>query len=419
MSGGGPPSAEGAREHSDDGDAREHSHAARARDDSHAAHSSVPSSTERRLPRPAHFGLVLLAVRRVLTPALFVIAVPLACLFAFGGGPSDLALVGPTSAERLAATRRADAWTGLGLCALPAALFASAAFGRRWRAGDRLWLGTRPLSRAAIATSAWLGSWAGAAALAAGVALVAEVAAGEAASAPRVLRQVPAPRALLVEGDERAAWSVSDPAGELAPGRLLRLTLATAPGSGPAARVRFRCARGDQSSESEALVHGRMTIDVALPRAASEDVVLTLERLGPGCAVILSPDSLALLDPSANARRASAELFLRAALFLGAWTALAQGFGAWMRPSAALALALALALPAWSLGRATPFLPGCDLPTALGEASMGLVPRALALAPALAGLALFACAGLLLATRGLDASPADDGCDDPLDPQSG
>jgi hypothetical protein len=34
-------------------------------------------------------------------------------------------------------------------------------------------------------------------------------------------------------------------------------------------------------------------------------------------------------------------------------------------------------------------------------------------------LALFAGAGLFLASRGLDASPAADGCDEPLDARNG
>ncbi len=212
------------------------------------------------------------------------------------------------------------------MLALPAVVFASASFGRRCRGRDRLWLGSRALSRSAITASTWLGNWAGGVALAAGIALAAEVAAGPAASAPRSLRDVPAPPALLVESGERAAWSVTDPESELAHGRSLRLTLATAPGSSPSALVRFRCARGDAASASEVRVHGRMSIELALPEQTSgtDDVVLSVEKLGEGCTVELLPDALALIEPALSARLASAELFLRVALFLGAWTALAM-----------------------------------------------------------------------------------------------
>ncbi len=87
-----------------------------------------------------------------------------------------------------------------------------------------------------------------------------------------------------------------------------------------------------------------------------------------------------------------------------------DGFGAWMRSVAAGGLALALALPCFGLGRAAPFLPGSDLFLALGETGAGLVPRALAPTPSLAGLTLFALTGLFLARRGLDAGAAD--CED-------
>ncbi len=336
-------------------------------------------------------GLLLLALRR-----MFPLPVVAATLLVAAG----FALAHPASVS--APIRRETTWTALALVALPLALHAAASLGRRWRLGDRAWLGSRAVSRGTVALSAWLGTWIGAIALFGGIALLAEVG-REDGGARRRLRALESPRAALVEPGARTAWS----AGELGDGEglLLHLALGTAPGSGPTATIRATCTRGAESSTAEALVFGRSSIEVEVPRGHGE-VRIEVAKPGPGCTVVLAPGALSLHVAEDRAGLASFELFLRWVLFVGAWTALAMGIGAWMRASVATALALAAALPVLGAGRGAAWLPGADLATALAEAGDGLIPPH---APVIAlfGFAVLALSGIALAARGLDAGAGD------------
>jgi hypothetical protein len=357
-------------------------------------------------------ALAGLAFRRALTRELVLAIVVLLVLWPFVLPDAHRASPVLDANAALLAARREATWFGLAFLLLPVFLYRAAATGRHWNDGDREWLGARPVAPYSIVLGAWFGLWFAGALLAVVVTLWAEQAAKRGGLTHRMVRAVPCLGTTLVGSDERRSWEVEDPGGALRHGRSLRLALATAPGAGPTARVRLTCERTSPTSPTsptpersavEAIVAGRTSFDLALP-SGDGGVRLTLEKLGAGCTIVLQPNALRLVEPAAGPSAGARAALGRALLFLGAWTALALGFGTWMSTGTATALLLALLLPS---GVATAFgelWPAAGMPGAVSNLGEGLVPAALP-AGALVGVLAAAGIGLVLARFGLEREP--------------
>jgi hypothetical protein len=347
-------------------------------------------------------SLALLALRRVSPRGRRVAGAALTLLWLASGG-AGIGATGVLDEQPLRAARRSTAWIVFGCLFVPILFHAAADTGRRWAAGDRDWIGARAVSHACFAASTWLGLWLFGALAAAAVAGLGELAAGGDGPSARRLASLSAPSAILVTADARAAWVLEDGAGALRPGRRLQAELLATPGAGPTAPVAFTCRRrsGGETSRVEGIVSGRTRLELPLPEGGG-DVELVLERRGPGCGVAILADSLALFEPVPSERAGSLALLLRVLVWLGAWSAVALGLGAWMRPMAAAALTLALQLPTWSADAdgAARLFPGVRLGRALDLVGAGRVPVAPG-ATELLGLVLLAALGCALAVSGL------------------
>lgn len=301
-----------------------------------------------------------------------------------------------------AALVRQDVWALFGLLGAPLFLVRAASFARIWTRSDSEWLGSRPISRLRVVLVLLLGAWAGALALAAIAALFSELALPRETAGVRFVRTLETPSAVLVEGDPPLSWIQEDlRLDELASGARLILRPTVAPGSGPAVTVRVEVSSpAGVLAFAEERIHGPSAIELGLPTGAHGPASLSIGRAGPGAVLLVPGRSVDLVCASSSARLASLGIGLRVALALGAWTALAAGLGAWMRPGIASCLVVACLLQTWVLGGGRTFLPGGDLAVTWQLVGRGLVPPA----PDLAVLAIDlvgALVGLALLHRGL------------------
>lgn len=352
-------------------------------------------------------GLVRLALRRSLAGGLWLLALAFVAWRASWTPSAALSgLLDGVDPEHVArALTRRGVWSALLLLAVPWAVSRAAAAVPRWRRGEVAWLASAPVSRARVVASTALGQALAAAAVVAGIALVAESAAARAAGAPLLARRAPEALrplgaldlgpALLELPGQALVFEIETP-DEAA---FLRVQLVAIAG-GNAAHVRLSLTRGSESTGSECTgaetaVHGRAELRAPIP-AGDGSLEVELERLGPGpIAAVVGAE---LLERVPDERLAGAALALRSWVALLAWQALAFGCGAWMRAELAAGLALALALLACMLPGAP--LAGAGLPGALALAGEGLVPGRLGLVAAL-GTALALIAGWWLAHAGL------------------
>jgi hypothetical protein len=303
----------------------------------------------------------------------------------------------------LGAWVRASVWAALAALGLPFVVGRAAGLARRWRLADAEWLAPSPLSPASIQGALLAGTSLAAFLLVALGALAAEAFA-PAAPGLRWAGTVGLAPAVLAEGAPPATCEV---AGSV-PARGTRLAIrpTLAPGSGQAVSLCASLASASgEVSRVEARIHGRTTLELAVPDPDGAPLRFTLERSGPGAVLVLPGREADLLAPLPTDRSASLALGVRAWLALAAWMALAAGLGAWMRTSLAALLVLSLALLALAadaeLGTALRrFLPGGDLALAYARVAAGVVPPGPDAGAVLADLAGF-LAGLVLLRAGL------------------
>lgn len=357
------------------------------------------------MPSP---GLALLALRRLLSRTFLLAALALAALWTLQSFEVREATQAADEAL-LRATRRESTWLIFALCLLPTCFWAAARVGERWFDGDRDWIGARAITHARFLFSTWCGLWLAAALVCLAIGVGSELAAGGSGASARELATLDSPTLLLLEDEARGSWVLDEREGVLREGRELRLELRATPGAGPTARVRLSGRRVSSAKRTsmEAIVSGRTRVVLELPPGAGP-LELELEKLGPGCGVLVLPGALDLFEPIASERSGSVALVVRVLAWLGAWLAVALALGTWMRAATATVLTLALQLPLWSLASspsrvrevAAHLLPGLGLPRALALVGDGLAP-ALPSHTILLGLALLTGGALWSAGRGL------------------
>ena len=354
-------------------------------------------------------GLVLLALRRLLSRSFLLAAVVLAALWT----SLDFSITEATQTADAAlsrSTRREFTWVLFAGCLLPICFYGAARVGERWFTGDRDWIGARSISHARFALSTWLGVWLAAALVSFSIGTLSEFTAGGDGASSRRLASLSAPTRLLAEDDASTSWVLDEDWSALDEGRLLRLELHATPGDGPTAQVRFSARRssGGENSVIDVVVSGRTRVELVVPSGTGA-LELGLDKLGRGCGIVVLPDSLALFEPIASERSASVAVFVHALFWLGAWLAIAMGLGTRMHASTATGLTLALQLPLWNAVHSSPagaravlagILPGSELPDALVLLGDGLA-LALPAHTTLFGFLLLVALGLRMTVTGL------------------
>jgi hypothetical protein len=231
----------------------------------------------------------------------------------------------------------------------------------------------------------------------------AELAAGAAPAAPRLVRTAEHAPLRLGPDAERAA--VALPAVRLAGDDVLRVTLLEIPSAPAGLDVRVAVRAGDVlAGERRVRVAGRAVVDVPLARPAGAqgggvEVALERDPANPHAGVVVPGASIQHLRRDATERRASLVLFARFTLALIGLGALALGLGAWMRASLAGLVTLSAWLCAWAFDLGRGIAPGADLAAAVRLVGEGVVPPAPGAGPAL-GCAACVALGVALGRRG-------------------
>lgn len=270
------------------------------------------------------------------------------------------------------ATARAGAWTLMAIALGPWLVFRAAATVARWRRGEIDWLASTPASRLQLMVSAWFGTFAASLAVVAVVATVAELTVPVDRSTFALRTRLETPERAVIDGSNTLRWSSAVP--EVRPGSKLRLQLAFVPIE-VFADVEWSATRGSERTEVRQRVFSRCALDVDAPSGSGE-VTFELARVEGGGIVLFDEPGLAVLEPGASSRASSTALALHCALVLAAWSALALGFGAWMRPTIAFASLAALSFATFviELDALAAFLPWIELAKAFDSSSRGVVP---------------------------------------------
>ena len=336
-------------------------------------------------------ALALLSARRALAPGVLLFAATVLglCLRA-DWGAGDAAV-------------REAAWSVVALAVLPLLAVRAARIVGGWRTGEGEWLGSSAAGRPGILVSAWLGTWAGGTILLALAALAIEAAArGPAEPSLRRIGEIALPDATWITAGAASAWTASPAESDWPAGARGHIEVAFGPGYASPADLVLTARRAGQERVGRARIVSRGSIEVGIPPGSGElRLEVACERAGARAYV--ASDAMEVWLPCASERLAGSAILLRLALGLGAWTALAIGFGACVgTPIAALAL-LAIWTPAWLADRAPEWLPAGDLWRALEIAGSGRVPGPVEPA-SLATLAALAAAGLAIGALGLAGS---------------
>lgn len=352
--------------------------------------------------------LCRLALRRALTPGVLLWVVLLALALASNDWSAGVIAPDVRGDPLLFdawcdGLTRQGLWSGFCLALLPLLVIRAAGIVGRWRSkGEVDWLGSRACGPLAIAASTACGTLLAAWILVlAWWALVAMCVPGDIASL-QLAGSLPAPGAVWVDGAHARAWTVELPPetrGAHGRGARIRVELGLGAGAGPATEVVLRALSAGATTIGRAHIGTRGSVEVSLPASAAA-VELELSVSDPAARVLVLSDSAELWVPVAYGGTADRAIALRAALALIGWLFLALGLGAWVSaPSAALGV-LALWIGAWLAQRPCAWIPGVDLPDALGTVAHGRVPRELD-PRAFAGAIVALVTGLALAATGL------------------
>jgi len=336
-----------------------------------------------------HARLVALTIRRILPwpLALGIGALLLTSVLRSGSAP----WLATGEEALLRAARRLDAW-GISLVfAWPLLVARSGLLGATRR---NEWLAPAPAAGAALAHLA--GVLVAVLAVVSGTALCAELAAGSAPHGWQTMRRFATPAGALFPG-RPVHWEEPGLAHDDGGALRLRIAVTVAPGSGPAATLRFEARTRTESASVEERVAARTHIDLDLDHLErdGQPLVLELASVGQGALPVLLPDGLQELRPIDSERAQSLELALRAAGTLAVACALALGLAGWMRPALAAVLAIALVLVPLQLGPGARWFPAGDLARAWGDVAAGLAPASLPWSAWAGALAVVAAAGAL------------------------
>jgi len=343
--------------------------------------------------------LFLLHLRRSLHPGLALVLVGTGLLVVLGApqGARDVLRAGIDSQALERGLRRADLALALGLVLAPVLAAAAVRSQRAIESGERLWLLTRPVSRARVAVSSWAGALAGACLWLALLGLAVEAWAAGGGATWR-----PAGELEIVEPERRGAAGVlgwtSPTASPRPDGARARLSanLLGSYNEVEAFELRVVDAAGAGRASGPVQPAARTVVEVDLPAGAAP-LSFELEAMGAERSLALRGARLELFLP-ATERGGTWGLALRAALVLGALLSLGMGLGAWLRPASVLLLLLGGYALVWLetdrldgtlLAR---WLPGYDLPRALALVGEGRAPAELGIAPWL-GAALLVTLG--------------------------
>jgi len=389
------------------------------------------------------FALARLAFRRAIGRVLLAWCVAIGIFLALREWAPPSAWLGARDASDAASIAsglaREGVWSVVCVAILPLFVLHAARTIGRWRAGEVEWLASRSASRATIVCGTWLGQWTAALCVLAAAAVMAESRAGASRPSFELAGRIGDDRAAWIEGRRAIVWRARDPGNDAPPGARARFELALGAGSAPSVRVildarripraadaRSSAANSDTASSSseagsssigssspglrsgsfasgavndharvEKLIATRGDIEVDIPRDAG-DVEFSIACAEDGERAFLLSERGELWTPVATNRMASAAVFARAAIALGAWLAIAIGLGGWMHASSAALLLAALMIAAWMSAEPSPIWPGGDLVTALAIAERGRVPPPISLQAPLAAM-LAAAFGLALA----------------------
>lgn len=367
------------------------------------------ASQLRALPwRTLHSGLIRLALRRTLSPGIWISAALLGIwLAATSHVPQALLLAAGDARGIERGFLRQSVWGGMALFLIPVLVLHAAGFRRR-RDSDAGWFACRALPHAGYSLSSWCGTALAGCALFAGVALATELRAASGAPPPsgqtslRLSAHLRGLAPTLLE-ENAHSWRIDDPGDAAPPGSRLRVELTPVAGRGPTAEVELRAARFVQGAENavrsaRTRVSGRAAIEVELPPGPGQ-IVFRLSRLEGANLAVLAEDGLELWTPSSSERWASFELWLRCCTVVIAWTAIAMGIATWLSTPTAVLLVLFLASMSLLSGDWPAWWPGSDLGRALAITAEGRVPRALR-GDQLAGLVACVALGWIASVAG-------------------
>jgi len=312
-----------------------------------------------------HARLAALAFRRVLPWPVALVLCALLGWAALRGGSAPW--LGSGEESLLRAARRLDVW-GLALViAGPLVLLRAGLVGDVQR---NEWLA--PASAAGVALSHLAGVLLAVLSVVLATALAAEVAAGSAPPTWRAERRFTTPAGALFP-DQPVRWEEPALVREPRATVRLRLSVTVAPGSGPAATLRFRAHTSSDDASVERRVAGRAHLELEVG-VDGDPPELELASVGEGALPILLPDGLEELVAVASEREQSAALALRALGALGAAALLALGLSGWMRPAFGAGVAVTLSLVPLAIGPGGRWFPAGDLAQAWSEVAAGLAP---------------------------------------------
>ena len=300
---------------------------------------------------------------------------------------------------------RQASWVLLACLGAPILILRSANMARYWRTQDADWFGPLPVSRWRWVRGCILGMFGAALLLTSITAILTESAVQGDAPSGRFERTLSNPGFSLLEGDAPRQWIQSDLLLEQTPKNaqlIFRPSISS--GAGPSVEVGFQVLHGQESIEqgkaTKALIFGPARVRVNLPDDAAGPARLSMWREPEGAPALLPRNHVDLILPLSSEHWISAELGLRALLFLVAWSVLAAGLGAWMRPNLAAGLCLASIGLSWWGGQELHMLPGAAGAIAWSHVGQGWAPGALA-TQTWFGAAVMLALGLLLLRAGI------------------
>jgi|GEM_PF-2558014 len=328
------------------------------------------------------FALFRLHLRRALPAPLTAAVLVVALLLWLSRRAAD-----PVRAAEAAAQLARGAWRAelcLALLALLAPILLAIAAGDlpRLARRERHWLLPRRLSRSAISLSSWGGTCAGALLWLALVGLACELGAGRAEASLREGHELVLAELEHFGPGKDLRWR--SPCPDRPPGSVVQLSLGLFGDYGGVDHLELssHVARGAEAFATARAAPGlRAVLEVPLP-PDGDAPWLEFRARGSVGSLALHDTRLLLLEPAPE-RSGSLRFLAQAALTLGAVLALALGLGAWLSPASALLLLLGGYGLAWLEADALAgswlarWLPGFELPRALGLLGQGRVPGGL------------------------------------------
>jgi hypothetical protein len=274
---------------------------------------------------------------------------------------------------------RQSAWVLLACLGAPIMIVRSASLAQSWRRLDADWFGALPIGRWRWVLGAGSGVLLASVLLSSSTAILTELAIAEDAPCGRFERSFQHAGFNLVNGDGPAEWIQGDLLlDQVQAGSKLIFRPSVAPGAGPSVELAFHALEAQQSitenQGTRALIFGRSRVQVELPAGATGPAKLAMQRISEGAPAILPANHVDLVAALGTERWISAELALWALVFLVAWSSLAAGLGAWMRPGLAAGLCLASIGLAWWGETYLGFLPGAAAPAAWTHLGQGWAP---------------------------------------------